>query len=158
MQTNIGASARQAYAQGVEEYDELMRLPTFRDFVVLYIAEGYKRTRNSVSICNSDPVIALARAGCASLSGRRCGSRSNITRTRMWRTTWLLGACPRSRRGGGQCYPKSPTAVSSRAAVALRARRRPVEVHDTFLRARLQAWIDRIRQDWDLHSPLAFGA
>jgi hypothetical protein len=27
-----------------------------------------------------------------------------------------------------------------------------VRVHDTLLRARLQAWIDRIRQDWGLDS------
>src|SRR6202035_3666489 len=32
-----------AYAEGLAEHDELVMLPTFRDFVVLYIAEGYKR-------------------------------------------------------------------------------------------------------------------
>jgi len=26
-----------------------------------------------------------------------------------------------------------------------------VEVYDTMLRARLQAWIDRIREDWGIH-------
>lgn len=50
-----------AYARGLAEYDERMLAPTFRDFVVLYIAEGYKRSRNTASICNSDPaVVALA--------------------------------------------------------------------------------------------------
>jgi hypothetical protein len=43
------------------EYDELVELPTFRDFVVLYIAEGSKRNRNRVEICNSDDrMVALA--------------------------------------------------------------------------------------------------
>src|SRR5690242_9414671 len=32
-----------AYAQGLAEFDALIREPTFRDFVVLYIAEGCKR-------------------------------------------------------------------------------------------------------------------
>ena len=31
-----------AYEQGRAMYDELVCVPTFRDFVVLYIAEGYK--------------------------------------------------------------------------------------------------------------------
>jgi AcrR family transcriptional regulator len=29
-----------AYERGLGEYEELVRLPTFRDFVTLYIAEG----------------------------------------------------------------------------------------------------------------------
>lgn len=38
-----------------------MKAPTFRDFVVLYIAEGYKRSRHTASICNSDPaIVAMA--------------------------------------------------------------------------------------------------
>ena len=36
-------------------------LPTFRDFVCMYIAEGYKRDRNRVALGNSDPrVVVLA--------------------------------------------------------------------------------------------------
>ncbi len=60
-----------AYAQGAAEYDELVALPTFRDFVVLYIAEGYKRSRHTASICNSDPtVLVLAARWLRQLSGR----------------------------------------------------------------------------------------
>ena len=29
----------------------------FRDFVCLYLAEGYKRNRNVVEVCNSDPAV-----------------------------------------------------------------------------------------------------
>jgi hypothetical protein len=46
-----------AYEQGMREYEELAADPTFRDFVCLYIAEGYKRDRNIVSIGNSDPAV-----------------------------------------------------------------------------------------------------
>ncbi len=50
-----------AYADGREEFGALAQEPAFRDFVCLYIAEGYKRSRNTVSLCNSDPgVVALA--------------------------------------------------------------------------------------------------
>jgi len=47
-----------AYGQGLAEFDELVLEPTFRDFVCMYIGEGYKRSRNTVAICriavNSD--------------------------------------------------------------------------------------------------------
>jgi hypothetical protein len=33
----------EAYQQGLAEFNELMKFLTFRDFVVLYIAEGLKR-------------------------------------------------------------------------------------------------------------------
>jgi transposase-like protein len=46
-----------AYAQGLEEFDSLASDLRFRDFICLYIAEGYKRTRNTVVICNSDPAV-----------------------------------------------------------------------------------------------------
>lgn len=49
------ALRQQAYQQGMADAPTLMQDLTFRDFVVLYMAEGYKRDRNSVSFVNSDP-------------------------------------------------------------------------------------------------------
>ena len=50
-----------AYARGWEEFDELIADACFRDFVCMYIGEGYKRSRHTVSLCNSDPrVVVLA--------------------------------------------------------------------------------------------------
>src|SRR5258708_3750112 len=46
-----------AYQEGLEEYGVLACDPTFRDFVCLYIGEGSKRSRNRVSLANSDPVV-----------------------------------------------------------------------------------------------------
>ena len=48
-----------AYAQGQIEFSRLAAEPTFRDFVCLYMAEGYKRCRNTVGVCNSDPAIVV---------------------------------------------------------------------------------------------------
>jgi hypothetical protein len=63
-----------AYAQGKAEYETLAADPTFRDFVVLYIAEGYKRDRNTVAICNSDgAVMAVAHRWVLRLSSKRLG-------------------------------------------------------------------------------------
>jgi len=49
-----------AYQEGVSDYQALLQETTFRDFMCLYIAEGYKRSRHTVSICNSDPVALSA--------------------------------------------------------------------------------------------------
>src|SRR5262245_34341150 len=47
----------EAYELGRWEFPRLCAHPTFRDFVALYIAEGYKRNRNTVTICNSDASV-----------------------------------------------------------------------------------------------------
>lgn len=48
-----------AYAQGEAEFEQLAADPCFRDFVCLYIAEGYKRSRNQVALANSDPAVLV---------------------------------------------------------------------------------------------------
>src|SRR3954454_23333699 len=48
-----------AYEQGRAEFHLLTKLPGFRDFVCMYIGEGYKRNRNIVQICNSDLNVVL---------------------------------------------------------------------------------------------------
>jgi transposase-like protein len=52
----------EAYKEGLESFSVLSAMdPTFRDFVCMYIGEGYKRNRNAVRIANSDPrVMVLA--------------------------------------------------------------------------------------------------
>jgi hypothetical protein len=61
MQRKYRKRREDAYARGHAEYDELITLPAFREFVVLYVAEGSKRNRNMVAIGNSDDrVIAVA--------------------------------------------------------------------------------------------------
>jgi hypothetical protein len=57
MQRKYRLLGEEAYQDGLERYDELVANPTLRDFICLYIAEGYKRHRNTVCICNSDPAV-----------------------------------------------------------------------------------------------------
>jgi AcrR family transcriptional regulator len=50
-----------AYAEGAASFASMMDEEGFIDFVTLFIAEGYKRNRNLVSVANSDQaVIAIA--------------------------------------------------------------------------------------------------
>jgi hypothetical protein len=48
---------RDAYVRGQVEFPELDKEPTFRDFVCMYIGEGYRRNRNRVALANSNPAV-----------------------------------------------------------------------------------------------------
>jgi hypothetical protein len=69
MQAKYRRLREEAYERGRLEYPSLILEPTFRDFVVLYIAEGFKRNRNCVWITNSDErVVAVSARWIARLS------------------------------------------------------------------------------------------
>ena len=57
MQAIYTAKREAAYQQGVDEAPALLQDPAFRDFVVLYMAEGYRRNKNVVALANSNPAI-----------------------------------------------------------------------------------------------------
>lgn len=144
----------QAYQQGRAEFDALVKLPTFRDFVVLYIAEGYKRSRNVASIANSDPtLIAMSVGWCRRLTGRepvvRVQHHADQSPEEL-RQFWgqLLMVDP----GAIRLQPKSNSGQLRtrvwRCAHGVAA----VDVYDTACRSRLQAWIDLVKSGWDLHS------
>ena len=141
-----------AYARGIEEYNELIEMPGFRDFVVLYIAEGYKRSRNSVSICNSDPaIVALAARWLWRLSGRLPIARVQYHRDQdanALRTFWgeTLGIEPESVR----LHPKTNSGQLRTRGWRCEHGVAAVDVYDTYLRARIQAWIDRLRESWEV--------
>jgi hypothetical protein len=150
MQRTYRLRREAAYREGEESFDELARDPTFRDFVALYIAEGSKRDRNHVSICNSDvAVVQLATRWLRRLTtkplkfsiqyhadqdlGELCRfwsdaleiEESAIRLQRKSNSNQLQGRVWRSRHG-----------VLT------------VGAGDTLLRARLQAWMDQLRKSW----------
>ncbi len=150
----------EAYAQGLSEYDELVRIPTFRDFVVLDIAEGYKRNRNTVAIGNSDPnVVAVAASWLRALTSRRLVFSIQYHADQdldELRTFWgdvldIDGATIQFQRKSNSGKMSGRRWRCAHGVVTVR-------VHDTLLRSRLQAWIDRVRVDWRLDSADAFGA
>ena len=160
MQNKWRLKREAAYAQGADEYDELMKLPTFRDFVALYIAEGYKRCRNVVSIGNSDArIVAMAAGWIAVLTDRR------LTYSVQYHADQDLDEL-RAFWGGFLRIDGSEIRLQRKSnsnQLAGRTWRSPhgvltVSAGDTYLRARLQAWIDRIRADWDLDSATRLGA
>jgi excisionase family DNA binding protein len=139
-----------AYAQGMGEYEELAADPTFRDFVCLYIAEGYKRNRNAVSICNSDPaVMQLATRWILALShkGPECSIQYHADQDldelrEFWgRTLGFEPSTIKLQRKSNSSQLKGRTWRSKHGVLQIR-------LGDTSFRARLQAWMDRVRAEW----------
>ncbi len=144
----------EAHELGRWEFHRLERLPTFRDFVCLYIAEGYKRSRNTVSVANSDAAaMRLAVHWLSQFSTRRmlfsiqyhADQRPNALQ-KYWAKelgipNFSLDALRKSNSGqlGNRTW-RSKYGVLS------------VRIYDTVFRARLQGWIDCMRNDW-LDSP-----
>ena len=150
MQAKYRRLREEAYAEGRASFDELALDPTFRDFVSLYLAEGYKRSRNSVSVCNSDPaVIVLCDRWIRRLSTRTPDYRVQYHADqdfdelqRFWGEQ--LGVEPeriglQRKTNSSQLASRTWRCVHGVLAVC---------VGDTLLRARLQAWMDRLRESW----------
>jgi hypothetical protein len=139
-----------AYREGVASFDRLCEDPTFRDFVALYIGEGYKRSRHCVAICNSDPaVMRLAVGWIRRLTDRPpvCSIQYHVDQDlRELRRFWGLAlnvdpASIRFQRKSNSGQLQGRIWRSRHGVLTLR-------VCDTYLRARLQGWMDEIRAGW----------
>jgi hypothetical protein len=140
----------EAYREGEESFDELARDPTFRDFVTLYIAEGYKRDRNRVSICNSDPaVLELATRWIRRLtikppvfSIHYHADQDLDDLCRFWSEALGVEATKIRLQHKSNSNQLTGRTWRSRHGVLT------VCVGDTLLRSRLQAWMDQLRKSW----------
>jgi hypothetical protein len=139
-----------AYQEGLETFDGLAVDPSFRDFVCMYIAEGFKRNRNRVAICNSDhAVLQLAVAWI-----RRLTDKPPLFSIQYHCDQDLSELCA----FWSEALGTGPDAIrfqrkSNSGQLKGRQWRCPhgvltIAVSDTLLRARLQAWMDCIRAEW----------
>jgi hypothetical protein len=155
MQSKFRLLREEAYREGRESFPALSAMDrTFRDFVCMYIGEGHKRNRNRVSIANADPrVVMLATRWLRALSRNKLqfsvqyhADQDLRELSEFWAST--LGVDPQdirlqrksnSGRLGGRNW-------RSRYGVLT------VTTCDTLFRARLQAWMDCVQEQW-LDSP-----
>jgi hypothetical protein len=150
MQAKYRLAREHAYAEGRRTFAVLAADPWFRDFLCLYLAEGSKRDRNRVGVCNSDPaVVKLCDASLRRITSRalhysvqyRADQDVDELR-RFWAAE--VGVEPESIRLQRK---------SNSNQLAGRTWRSPhgvltVSVNDTLLRARLQGWLDCLRESW----------
>jgi hypothetical protein len=152
--TRFKALRDAAYERGLAEFKELDAMVGFRDFVCMYIGEGYKRNRNRVSVANSDPTVVLLCdrwirhfATNKVEYGLQYHADQNPTDlVAYWAE--LLAADPDRFRLQRKSNSNQLAGRSWRSRYGVLT----VGTNDTALRSRLQAWIDRVKEAW-LHSP-----
>lgn len=139
-----------AYAQGVAEFERLSLAPTFRDFVALYIAEGYKRNRNVVAVGNSDSAVLRVCldwleefTGAVWDFGLQYHADQDIdTLRRYWAAELEIEPeFIRLQRKSNSNQLRKRNWRSRYGVLTIRC-------NDTLLRARLQGWIDSLRKQW----------
>jgi hypothetical protein len=139
-----------AYREGWEEYPRLALEPTFTDFVCMYIGEGYRRTRNTVALANSDPrVVRLAdhwirrfARNKVTYSFQNHADQDPDYLIRFW--SFGLGVDPslflyQRKSNSGQLSGRTWRSKYGVLTVC---------ANDTLPRARLQAWMDRRQDGW----------
>ena len=156
----FAAARRESYQAGWDEFPALDAQTGFRDFVCMYIGEGYKRNRNRVMIANSDPkVVRLADIWICRLAANKIdyalqyhADQDPEELVQFW--AQYLGADVAAFRfqrksNSGQLKGRN---WRSRWGVL------SVGSNDTQFRARLQAWIDRVQRSWQDLSATGRGA
>ena len=139
-----------AYERGRNEFPILLEQPAFRDFVCMYIGEGYKRNRNVVSICNSDP--AVIRLGAhwirrlasnpVAFSFQHHADQDPDELCAFWgRLLDVESSAIKFQRKSNSGELAGRTWRSKYGVLQVRTA-------DTYLRARLDAWMDCVRADW----------
>ena len=144
----------ESYELGRWEFGRLARLPTFRDFVCLYIAEGYKRSRNTVSAANSDPsVVQLCTHWIEQFARNplfftvQHHADQDLAELRTFWARVLDVPPPRIafQRKSNSSQLRARTWQCEHGVLT-------VGSNDTLFRARLQGWIDCLQSQW-LDSP-----
>jgi hypothetical protein len=139
-----------AYQEGVAMYPRLIREPTFRDFICMYIGEGTKRGRHNVALCNSEPaVVRLAQTWIVRL-GRNPVSYSiqyhadqslNDLRC-FWSGELLIDPAEIKFQRKSNSNQLSGRTWRSKYGVL------QVRCCDTYLKAKINAWTDLVKADW----------
>ena len=140
-----------AYAEGLKWFAFFCVDPLFRDFACMYIGEGYKRCRNRVAICNSDPaVLRLAKPwferfsrNPITLSIQHHADQDVSQLTAFWGKE--LGASPEAIRVQRKSNSGRLAGRIWRSRYGVLA----MSTDDTYFRGELQAWMDCVSDDWD---------
>jgi hypothetical protein len=147
-----------AYDDALLFYSHLSELPTFRDFLVIFMTEGHRRSRHDVSVANSDPsIIRLSDRWMRQLSANgvrysvQYHADQDLDELRKFWSEELgvdTGAIKLQRKSNSGRL--SGRTWRSRYGVLT------VTAQDTYFREAMRAWTDCLRECW-LHSG-QFGA
>jgi len=139
-----------AYDEALFHYVRLIEEPGFRDFVCMYIGEGYKRCRNEVSLNNSDPaVVKLADRWIRRLA------KNPVTYALQYHADQDPEKLIAFWAGELEVDPALIRFQRKSNSNGLKGRKwrsqyglLTVRTSDTQLRAELQAWMDCVQEEW----------
>ena len=151
MQAKYAAIRQAAYDAVYSQATELLRDRDLRDFVVLYLAEGYRKDRNSVSFGNSNPRMIQFAHGCM----RRLSSNPHFRYSFQYHADQDPSELKQFWAACLGIDPDSIKAIPKTNSGHLKGRRFAceygvfqVQVGDTDFRARLQALMDAVQEQW----------
>lgn len=140
----------QAYEAARESAEKDLQDSRLRDFVILYMAEGYKRSRNNVVLGNSDPaIVKLAYEQITLRTERKLNYQLQLhvdNDEQELRGFWasMLGIQPELIKIQRKSNSGAMSGRQWRSVHGVFS----VRVGDTYLRARLQAWMDFLSAEW----------
>lgn len=152
MKAKYTAKREAAYEQGIAEAPTLLQDPTFRDFVVLYMGEGTKTRRNEIALVNSDvEIVKLAHGWMQRLTHKphmmdyRLQLHADHDESEL-KQFWAEHL---------QINPARIHTMRKSNSNQLQGRKfrsvhglLTVRIGDTYLRSRLQAWMDTVKSQW----------
>lgn len=146
---NMWAERRQQYYnQGLEEYKYLVKNKKFRDFIILYICEGYKRCRNAVNITNSDPIIIkVAYDIMKTLTNKKARFGVQVHLDNDFHEVKIFWSKLLDiNKDEIKVYPRKISMTSRNGRLQYGIFQ--VLYNDTQFRSRIQAWIDCVKKEW----------
>jgi hypothetical protein len=139
-----------AYEEARAIYYQFESDPLFRDFICMYIGEGYKRNRNCVSIANSDvAVLKLAEPWIKAFARNKVNyslqyhADQDLQGLRSYWSSHLdvAGEAIILQRKSNSGELSGRTWRSAHGVMSIGS-------NDTYFRAQLQCWMDLVRADW----------
>lgn len=138
------------YQEALLGAPELLQEQRLRDFVVLYLAEGSRRSRHTVEMCNSNPqIVLLSYEFIARFSARKLSfalqyhADQNPSELAIFWSN-LLGVEPEKIRLTRKSNSGELTGRTWRSEYGVLS----VRSSDTFFRCQLQAWMDFVSASW----------
>jgi AcrR family transcriptional regulator len=150
MQVHYRRLREKAYEGALRNYSEMIPRPGFRDFLILIITEGHRRSRHEVSIGNPESaVVFLAARWTRHLSRRKVTYGVQVHADQDLaevRSFWSQVLDVDRRRSS--CSGKSNSGQLGGRSWRSEHGVLTVRTGDTYFREEMRAWTDRLRTSW----------
>ena len=144
------AKRQAAYNAALATAEQDLQDQGLRDFVVTYLGEGYRRSRNTVAVANSNPaLVALSNRFIKAHTQRKVSYHLQYHEDndvealqRFWAAH--LGVAPENIGLQRKSNSGSLSGRKWRSVQGVLT----IRTHDTYFRSELQAWMDYVQAQW----------